>query len=121
MVGRDVDNRVQKQKPFTLTNYTSVHGLTANLHQIAVPRHLLVDNRLVLSCPSSDPCSQVAAHILPVGDPAIFITVNFLYGNVFCIVRRAKLAWLHLVQPCAFLRIQDGGLGHLEFQQIFNL
>ena len=43
--------------------------------------------------------SQVAAHMLPVGDPAMLITVNFFYGNVFDIVRRAKLAWLHLVQP----------------------
>ena len=43
--------------------------------------------------------SQVAAHILPVGDPAMLITVNVCYGNVFYIVRRAKLAWLHLVQP----------------------
>ena len=44
-------------------------------------------------------CSQVAAPILPVADPAMLITVNFFYGNVFYIVRRAKLAWLHLVQP----------------------
>ena len=43
--------------------------------------------------------SQVAAHILPVGDPAMLITVNLFSGNVFYIVRRAKLAWLHLVQP----------------------
>ena len=42
------------------------------------------------------------------------------YGNVFYIVRRAKLAWLLLVKPLAFLRIQDGGLGHLEFRPIFN-
>ena len=26
----------------------------------------------------------------------MLITVNFFYGNVFYIVRRAKLAWLHL-------------------------
>ena len=37
------------------------------------------------------------------------------YGNVFYIVMRAKLAWLHLVQPWTFLTIQDGGLGYLEF------
>ena len=43
--------------------------------------------------------SQVAAPMLPVGDPAMLITVNFFYGNVFYIVRKAKLAWLHLVQP----------------------
>ena len=43
--------------------------------------------------------SQVAVPILPVGDPAMLITVNSFYGNVFYIVRRAKLAWLHLVQP----------------------
>ena len=42
------------------------------------------------------------------------------YGNVFNIVRRAKLAWLQLVQPLAFLRIQDGGHGNLEFRRIFN-
>ena len=42
---------------------------------------------------------NAAAHILPVGDLAMLITVNFFYGNVFYIVRRAKLAWLHLVQP----------------------
>ena len=48
---------------------------------------------------SEGPSSQVAAHILPVGDPAMLITVNFFYGNVFYIVRRAKLAWLHLMQP----------------------
>ena len=35
-------------------------------------------------------------------------------------VRRARLAWLLLVQPLAFLRIQDGGLGHFEFWSIFN-
>ena len=29
----------------------------------------------------------------------MLITVNFFYGNVFYIVMRAKLAWLHLVQP----------------------
>ena len=43
--------------------------------------------------------SQVAGHILPVGDPAMLITVNVFYGNVFYIVRRAKLTWLRLVQP----------------------
>ena len=47
-------------------------------------------------------------------------TVNFLYGNVFYIVRRGKLAWLLFVQPSAFFRNQDGGLGHLEFRPIFN-
>ena len=47
-------------------------------------------------------------------------TINLFYGNVFYIVRRAKLAW-HIVQPLAFLRIQDGGLGHLKYLQIFNL
>ena len=47
-------------------------------------------------------------------------TVNFFMENVFYIVRKAKLAWLHLVQPLAFLRIQHGGLGHLEFRQFFN-
>ena len=42
-------------------------------------------------------------------------TVNLFYGNVFYIVTRAKLAWLHIIQPLvAFLRIQDGGLGHLD-------
>ena len=61
--------------------------------------------------------SQVAAHILPVGDPAVLITVNFFYGNVFYIVRRAKLAWLQLVQPLAFLRIQDGVSAILNFGQ----
>ena len=43
--------------------------------------------------------SQVAGHIPPVGDPAMLITVNIFYGNVFYLVRRAKLAWLQLVQP----------------------
>ena len=46
-------------------------------------------------------------------------TVNLFYGNVFYIVRRAGLAWLLFVQPLSFLRIQDGGLGHLEFRQMF--
>ena len=36
--------------------------------------------------------SQLAAHILPVGDPAMLITLNFFYGNVFYIVMRAKLS-----------------------------
>ena len=49
----------------------------------------------------------------------MLITVTF-YGNAFYIVKRAKLAWLQLVQPRAFLRIQDGGLGHLEFRPMFN-
>ena len=48
-------------------------------------------------------------------------TVNFLYGNVFYIVRRCKLAWLLLVQPSAFFRNQDGDLRHLEFRPIFNI
>ena len=43
-------------------------------------------------------CSQVAAPMLPVGDPAMFITNLFLRKCIF-IVRRATLAWLHLVQP----------------------
>ena len=51
----------------------------------------------------------------------MLITVNFVYGHLFDIVRRAKLAWLHLVQPRAFFRIQDGDLGHFEFRQMFNL
>ena len=33
--------------------------------------------------------------------------VNYFYGNAFYIVRRAKLAWLLLVKPLAFFRIQD--------------
>ena len=47
-------------------------------------------------------------------------TVNFLYGNVFYIVRSGKLAWLLLVQPSAFFRNQDGGLRYLKFRPIFN-
>jgi len=35
-------------------------------------------------------------------------------------VMREKLTWLLLVQPLAFLRIQDGGLRHLEFRPIFK-
>ena len=54
-------------------------------------------------------------------DLAMLTTVNVVYDDVFYIVRRAKLAWLHLVQPLAFLRIQDGVLGDLEFRQIVNL
>jgi len=42
-------------------------------------------------------------------------TVNFFYGNVFYMVRRAKLAWLLLVQLLAFLRIQDGILKFGQF------
>ena len=42
------------------------------------------------------------------------------YGNIFYIVRKPKLAWLQLVQPLAFVGIQDGGFGHLEFRPIFN-
>ena len=38
-------------------------------------------------------------------------TVNVCYGNVLYMVRRAILAWLQLVQPLAFFRMQDGGLG----------
>ena len=48
-------------------------------------------------------------------------SVNYcklVYGNVFYIVRSAKLAWL--LYLCNLLTIQDGGLGHLEFRQIFN-
>ena len=51
----------------------------------------------------------------------MLISVNFFYGNAFCLNRRAKLAWLQLVQPRVFLRIQDGGLGHLEFRPMYNL
>ena len=47
-------------------------------------------------------------------------TVNWCYGIVLYMVRRAILAWLQLVQPLAFIRIQDGGLGHLQFRPIFN-
>jgi len=50
----------------------------------------------------------------------MLITVNFFFGNVLYVVRRAKLAWLLLVQTLAFLRIQDGGLRHLELRPIFN-
>ena len=35
-------------------------------------------------------------------------------------VRRVKLAWLLVVQPSAFFRIQDGGLRHLEFRPILT-
>lgn len=64
--------------------------------------------------------SLFAAPIRPIQDPAMLTTVNFYFLNVLYMVRRAKLAWLLLVQPLAFLRIQDGRLCHLEFQPIFN-
>ena len=49
----------------------------------------------ILNCVNS----QVAAHILPVGDTAMLITVNLFKEMYFYIVKRAKLAWLQLVQP----------------------
>ena len=66
--------------------------------------------------PSSVPThiSKVPALILPMRP----CTVNYcqlFYGNEFYIVRIAILALMLLVQPLAVLRIQDGGLGHLEF------
>ena len=64
--------------------------------------------------------SQFAARMLPILDPAMLTTVNFFLLNVLYMVRRVKLAWLLLVQPSAFFRIQDGGLRHLEFRPIFN-
>ena len=42
------------------------------------------------------------------------------YGNIFYKVTRAKLVWLQLVEPLAFLRIQDSGFGRLEFRPIVN-
>ena len=54
--------------------------------------------------------SQVAALILTIRDPAMLSTVKKkkMYGNIFYIVKIAKLAWLLLVGPLAFLKIQDG-------------
>jgi hypothetical protein len=72
-----------------------------------------------MMCPHT--YSQVAALILPICDPAMFTTVNFVYGNVFDIARRAKSAWLLVLQPLAFLRIQDGSFGHVEFRPIFKV
>ena len=45
-------------------------------------------------------------------------TVNFCYGNLLYIVRRAKLTSLLFVKPLAFLRIQDGG--HLNITMDFD-
>ena len=42
--------------------------------------------------------SQVAGPMCPVLDPAMVTTVNFFHGNVFYMVRRAKLAWLLLAR-----------------------
>ena len=64
--------------------------------------------------------SQFAAPMLPILDPAMLTTVNFFLLNVLYMVRRVKLAWLLIVQPSAFFRIQDGGRRHLEFRPIFN-
>ena len=56
----------------------------------------------------------------PVLDPAMLTTVNFFHGNVFYIVRRAKLAWLLLARHWAFLGIQDGGHHHIGCMDISN-
>ena len=42
--------------------------------------------------------SRIASPMCPVLDPAMLTTVNFFHGNVFYIVRRAKLAWLLLAR-----------------------
>ena len=42
--------------------------------------------------------SRIAGPMCPVLDPAMLTTLNFFHGNVFYIVRRAKLAWLLLAR-----------------------
>ena len=64
--------------------------------------------------------SRIAGPMCPVLDPAMLTTVNFFHGNVFYIVRRAKLAWLLLARHRAFLGIQDGGHHHIGCIDISN-
>ena len=57
----------------------------------------------------------------PVLDPVMLTTVNgFFHGNVFYIVRRAKLPWLLLARHWVFLGIRHGSSHHHRCMEISN-